>query len=459
MNDEALIGRQVASYRIERFLGKGGMAEVYYAWDESLARPVAVKVIGAALRGDQIYAERFVQEARAVSQWRHENILQVHYAGQEGDVYFFAMEYIDGLNLEQILSQYREKGELMPHDDVIRIGRAIASALDYAHSRHVIHRDVKPSNVMVDKESRVVLADFGLAMNVQRGSVGQTFGTPHYVAPEQALNSADAVPQSDLYSLGVILYEMLTGQVPFDDPSSMSVALKHITEPPPAPRSINPHLSEQVEAVLLQALMKDPKKRYASGSALMDALEAAMRAQRESSQDLLALPPLPAGADGAPARPVSRLSLMDSVRLSAPMEPPRLGSELPEMEGWPTPAGVTAVPRPTTKRTASRKSPRQLLSLGGVGALVFLILALGAFLLMQEGDGGGAEAQGSEGAEEVAVTAGYEATAASPEATAIDVAVVPAITLPVVVTTEGADASASMPVGPDTPTPPNTLLP
>ena len=416
MSDDTVTGRQVASYRIERLLGRGGMAEVYYAWDESLERPAAVKVIGAELRRDQVYAERFVQEARAVSQWRHEHILQVYYAGQEGDVPFFAMEYIDGLNLEQILSGYDQKGEFIPHDDVIRIGRAIAGALDYAHSRHVIHRDVKPSNVMVDKESRVVLADFGLAMDVQRGSMGRTFGTPHYVAPEQALNSADAVPQSDLYSLGIILYEMLTGVVPFDDPSSMSVALKHLTEPPPAPRTINPNLSEQVEVVLLKALAKEPQKRYPNGAALMDALEAALHAQRESSGDYLALPPVPAGVDGRPARPVSRLSVMDSMRLSAPMPPPWPSTDFVGMDGSPTPA-VPEAPVTSSRRTTRRKSPSQLLNLGAVGALVFLIVALGAFLLMRDGQVGGAEEQEREAAGAVDAE-----TAASPEAPAVVVA-------------------------------------
>jgi tRNA A-37 threonylcarbamoyl transferase component Bud32 len=274
--DDPLIGYQLANYRIERLIGRGGMAQVYYGWDVELQRPVAVKVIDARYRNNTAFASRFVREARTVAGWRHENVLQVHYAGEQDGLYFFAMEYVDGLDLGQILARYAAAGELMPYDDVLRIGQAIAAALDYAHRRGVIHRDMKPSNVMVAADGRVTLADFGLALDVQQGSMGEIFGSPRYVAPEQARRSTDAVPQSDLYSLGVILYEMLTGTVPFDDPSPTSMALQHLTMPPPSPRSFNPDLSPACERVLLKALSKSPQERFQSGRELMDALEAAL---------------------------------------------------------------------------------------------------------------------------------------------------------------------------------------
>jgi serine/threonine protein kinase len=231
MADDPLIGRQLANFKIERFIGRGGMAQVYYGQDVNLQRPVAIKVIDARYRGDVAYAKRFIREARTMAKWRHENIVQVYYADVEDGLYYFAMEYIEGPDLSELMFQYIEKGELMLYDGVLHIGRAIASALDYAHQRGVIHRDVKPSNVLVARDQRVVLTDFGLAMDVQEDTLGETFGTPHYIAPEQARRSADAVPQSDLYSLGVILYEMLTGTVPFDDPSPASLALQHLTLP------------------------------------------------------------------------------------------------------------------------------------------------------------------------------------------------------------------------------------
>ena len=136
---------------------------------------------------------------------------------------------------------------------------AMTSALDYAHKEGVIHRDVKPSNILVMEDGTAVLTDFGLALNTSDGTIGNTFGSAHYIAPEQAVSSANAVPQSDMYSLAICLYEMLTGRVPFDDDSAMSVALKHLSDPPPPPRQLNPNIPEEVEIVILQALKKNPQ--------------------------------------------------------------------------------------------------------------------------------------------------------------------------------------------------------
>ncbi len=297
MNTDPLIGRQLANFRIERVLGRGGMAQVYYGQDVKLERPVAIKVIDARHRGKPAYAQRFVKEARAVARWRHESIIQIYYADDQDDLYFYAMEYIDGQDLASILAAYSAQGELMPQQDVLRVTQAIASALDYAHKHKVIHRDIKPSNVLVADDGRIVLGDFGLALDMQEGSSGEAFGTPHYISPEQARRSSDVVPQSDLYSLGIILYEMLTGVVPFDDPSPTSVALQHITQPPPAPRSLNPQLGEAVEKVLLKAIGKLPQDRYQSGAALLADLQSALALEQAGPENpaVLPLPAMPAG--------------------------------------------------------------------------------------------------------------------------------------------------------------------
>src|SRR5579859_192622 len=271
MTDDPLIGRQLANFHIEHVLGRGGMAQVYYGQDLKLNRPVAIKVIDARFRGNPAYAKRFVREAQAVATWRHENIAQVYYADEDDGLYYFAMEYIDGLNLAELISQYTALGELTPHTDVLLIGRAVASALDYAHQKGVIHRDVKPSNIVLDKQGRAILTDFGLALLTEIGTRGQILGSPHYIAPEQAISSARAVPQSDLYSVGVILYEMFTGQLPFDAEEPMEVALLHISATPRPPRELRPAISPDLEIVILKCLAKEPAERYPKGAALAEA--------------------------------------------------------------------------------------------------------------------------------------------------------------------------------------------
>ena len=300
MIEDPLLGHQLANFRLERVIGRGGMAQVYYGTDVKLQRPVAIKVIDARYRNKPAYAERFVREARALATWRHENITQIYYADDEEELYYYVMEFVDGLDLGDLMTQYVNDGSLMPDEDVIRIGHAVAKALDYAHQRGIVHRDVKPSNVLVARNGRVLLTDFGLAMDVSQGSLGEVFGSPHYMSPEQARHSASAVPQSDLYSLGVILYEMLTGVLPFDDPAPAALALQHITDPPPPPREINPYLNEATAAVLLKALNKQPHERFETGQQLMDALATAMTegapdgTQPGSKDEHITLPPLPA---------------------------------------------------------------------------------------------------------------------------------------------------------------------
>jgi serine/threonine protein kinase len=313
---DTLIGHQLANFRIERLLGRGGMAKVYYGWDVKLERPVAIKVIDERYRDDHSYTERFVREARAVASWNHPNILQIYYAGDENGIYYFVMEYVRGLDLGKIIQHYTDAGELLPLADVLRVGCAVANALDYAHLKGVIHRDVKPSNVLVSEDERVVLADFGLALTVSQGTVGEVFGSPHYISPEQARNSAEAVPQSDLYSLGVMLYEMMVGVLPFDDPAPTSLALMHLTQEPPAPRTINPSIGLAEQAVLLKALRKSPQERYQTGRELVDALEHALLEADPADTQPVTMPlPVSISSSHSP-HTLSKISMAERVTAS-----------------------------------------------------------------------------------------------------------------------------------------------
>jgi serine/threonine protein kinase len=290
---DPMLGQQLANFRVERLIGQGGMASVYLGVDVKLKRPVAIKVIDRRYRDNPAYVTRFINEARMMAQWRHENLIQIYYADETQGFSYYVMEYVDGDDLATVMAAYSEENAQMPNDDVLRIGRAVANALDYAHRRGVIHRDVKPSNVLIAKDGRVLLGDFGMALEVRDGSMGNVFGTPHYISPEQARRSADAVPQSDLYSLGIILYEALTGTVPFEDSSPASIALQHITQDPPPPSKYNTEVTPAVEAVILRALEKKPQDRYRTGADLMSALEQAFNAVESPSK--MSLPPLPVG--------------------------------------------------------------------------------------------------------------------------------------------------------------------
>jgi tRNA A-37 threonylcarbamoyl transferase component Bud32 len=359
---EALVGRQFANFSIRRLLGRGGMAEVYYGWDVKLERPVALKIIDARYRNDPLYAQRFVHEARAMAAWHHPNIIPIYYADDEAGYTYYVMEYIQGMDLEQILNEYKDRNELIPHADAIRIGRAAADALDYAHRHGVIHRDVKPSNLLISADNRVVLTDFGLALSIQIGSIGSVFGSPHYIAPEQARNSSQAVPQSDLYALSVILYQMLTGALPFDDPSPASLAVQHLTLDPPPPRQINPSLSAQVEAVLLTGLSKSPSQRFQSGKELMDALEAALNVTAQTSPYL---PQKTAGAETAepPSPRLSQTSLLEIVAEGQEVTAPGLPGET---------SGLKPIKLPVKP---------SLLAILGIGCGAIIVLGGLAFLI------------------------------------------------------------------------------
>ncbi len=282
-DNDTLIGKQLDVYKIEELLGHGGMARVYRALDTRLQRYAAVKVIDPDVRKPEKYQQRFDREARAIASLSHAHIVIVYHYNQVNGLYYLAMEYVDGADLSWMLNDYARDGHYMEYDVILRIIEQTAAALDYAHKNGVIHRDIKPGNIMVERSGTVKLTDFGLALMTSEGTRGDIFGSPHYIAPEQAMNSATVVPQTDLYSLGVVLYEMLTGDVPYSEGSAMQIAMGHLNEPLPDPRSRRPDLPDAFVKVLQKVLAKDPKKRYQTGGDFVDALEAVIQQAAPSS--------------------------------------------------------------------------------------------------------------------------------------------------------------------------------
>jgi serine/threonine protein kinase len=270
--EDALAGQTLGQYRLIEKIGRGGMATVYKAYEPSLDRYVAVKVLSGYVALDPGFVARFEREAKAIAKLDHPNILPVYDYGREGDITYIAMKYAEAGTLREKL------GQPLPLDTTVDFLSQVAGALDHAHRQGVIHRDVKPSNVLMSEEGWALLGDFGLAKmvgaSVQLTGSGVGVGTPAYMSPEQGQGiGVDA--RSDVYSLGVMLYEMLTGRVPYEAETPMAVVLKHITAPLPLLREVNPALSEAVERVVLKAMAKDPADRYQSAGKLAEALEKA----------------------------------------------------------------------------------------------------------------------------------------------------------------------------------------
>ncbi len=262
----SLIGRKLGKYEIIELLGQGGMATVYKGYQPDFDRFVAVKVLPTHPGQDRLFHERFRLEARIIAQLQHPHILPVYDYGSEGETLFLAMAYISGGSLKDRI----EKGAL-PLGEAESILRQLASALDYAHRRGVIHRDVKPDNVLLDSEGNALLADFGIVKILEGESTsnltatGGVLGTPTYMAPEQS-QGLGVSPQTDIYALGVIVYEMLTGRQPYEADTPMQVMLKHITDPVPSLLEVSGSLPPALEPVMTRVLAKNPEERYSSAN-------------------------------------------------------------------------------------------------------------------------------------------------------------------------------------------------
>lgn len=370
---EELVGRTLGRYEITALVGRGGMATVYKARHPGLNRTVAVKVLHRHLAVDAAFVGRFRREARAVAALRHPNIVRVYDFDNEGDIYFIVMEFIDGPTLAAFLKRLFKQGRHLTPQEILGLFSPLCSAIHYAHEQGMVHRDIKPSNIILTRQHEPILTDYGIARIAGATAYtipGVVIGSAHYMSPEQA----EGLPgdhRSDIYSLGIVLFEALTGSVPFQGETPASVLMKQVSSPPPPALSLNPDLPPAIEAVISKALAKDPNERYQQGSDLALALQEVFgQAAKEPSAAL--------AEETAVEEP--------TVRVTRQVTPPPPSVQEPTRVVEPTVVtepGLTIPPAPV--RRAPAKVPKQVLIPGVLAAVV--AVAVGGFFLF--GGGGG----------------------------------------------------------------------
>ena len=347
-------------YKLERLLGKGGMGAVFLAKDLTLDRDVAIKVLPPDVSQDDHVVKRFQQEAKTAAKLDHTNIIPIYRVESEGGLNYFVMKYISGTSLEDLLEEKRP----IPVDDIQRILWQAAVALGHAHQRGIVHRDVKPANIMFDHDGKVMLTDFGISKALQAASgftgTGMIIGTPHYMAPEQA-KGQPVDGRADQYSLGVVGYRMITGSLPFGGDSIHTILYKHIFEEPPPVRSVRPDVPESLASAIQRAMAKEPAQRFAT--------------MEEFATAVFPEQPVSAGARGGPATPrpgrapVTAESPTEAF-VSAPTTP------IPSRGG---PAAPTVPARPGAKPVPKKAGGGSKAWMGIAAAI--LVLGGGAYVM------------------------------------------------------------------------------
>lgn len=356
--NDPLVGKHIDGYQIEKLIAHGGMGAVYRALDVALKRPVALKVIHALKRQDDEYIRRLEREAQSVAQLVHPNIVQVYRFGEVDGIYYIAMQHIEGSDLGWLLKVNRIAGATMPIAQVMGIMHDISEALDYAHSQGVIHRDVKPANILVDSQQHAYLSDFGIARLPGAETHSGFLGSPFYMSPEQIMEGGRIVPQTDLYSLGITLFEMLTNRIPFAGDGTVQVAFQHVSQPAPPPSQYNPALPPSIDEIVLRLLAKNPEERFQTAREMMDALQA-----RVSEWQY----------DDAHTRHLVR---QQPAALKREAFPPLVDVSAETIEAVATPAAFQAVNPTANAAPTEQRRGRRLPTLLGVVAGIGLIVAL-----------------------------------------------------------------------------------
>lgn len=271
-------------YEIEKLIGEGGMANVYLARDTILDRRVAVKVLRGDLAGDEKFVRRFQREALSASSLSHPNIVEIYDVGEDEGNFYIVMEYIEGKTLKQLI----KKRGVLSLSETMDIMLQLLDALASAHDSYIIHRDIKPQNIMIKDSGLVKITDFGIAVALNSTELTQTnsvMGSVHYLPPEQASGKGSTI-RSDIYSLGILMFEMLTGKVPFNGDSAVEIALKHMKDPLPSVREINPVVPQSVENIILKAAAKNPKNRYHDVRQMAEDIKTCLDEERQNEEKI-----------------------------------------------------------------------------------------------------------------------------------------------------------------------------
>ncbi|MGY6023931.1 protein kinase domain-containing protein [Streptomyces spinosirectus] len=431
-------GRALAGgrYQLRDLLGEGGMASVHLAYDSVLDRQVAIKTLHTDLGREQAFRERFRREAQAVAKLTHTNIVSVFDTGEDNldgmTTPYIVMEYIEGRPLGSVLDEDVRQFGAMPADKALKITADVLAALEISHEMGLVHRDIKPGNVMMTKRGVVKVMDFGIARAMQSGvtsmtQTGMVVGTPQYLSPEQALGrGVDA--RSDLYSVGIMLFQLVTGRLPFDADSPLAIAYAHVQEEPVAPSSINRALPPAVDALVARALKKNPNERFPSSETMRDeclrvaaSFQAAppsivpgAPAQAGSGVGSAVFPPVdqsapaPTGPVQTPYQPTPNPYGAPSAPSPAYGYPQQGGYQTPSPYGQPsTPPPYNITPQPATAPAGGGRNNKPVI----IGSIVVSIVAVGGLVaaLMLNGGGGSDEGKGGGGSASASTTkaAGY----------------------------------------------------
>ena len=358
-------GRILADrYELKELIGQGGMADVYLAYDDILKREVAVKILRSSLTGDPIYITRFHREARAAAALCHRNIVEIYDVGEEDDLYYIVMEYVRGQTLKELIN----KRGALHYVEAVDIMKQVVSATALAHSMGIVHRDLKPQNILVTDSGIVKIADFGIASIQSLSQVTQTdtiMGSLHYLAPEIA-RGEKATPQSDIYALGVVFYELLRGDVPFNGESPVNIALKHMRDEIPSVRAYNPAIPQSVENIIIKATAKNINNRYQCADDMLDDLDTCLERLDEEKLTF----------DQVNTDPTIIASDSQFFTKTAPIDPETTQTEIEEI-------------KPQDEKKKEPMDKKKKIAIGAALAAVIVCLAIvaGFFLLGGNKDG------------------------------------------------------------------------